>query len=57
MEDRFLLERNIRQKCWKIYDMKNHKQIEEPTLLVSIGDSLMQRLLAGYLVAQGAIDL
>jgi hypothetical protein len=54
---RFLLEHNERQKCWKIYDMRKHRQIEEPPMLMSIGDSMMDDLLAGYLIAQGAIEV
>lgn len=53
---RFYLERNERQKCYRVYDMQNHSQIEEPRCIMSIGDSLMDKLLTGYLIAQGAIQ-
>lgn len=53
----FFLEHNERQKCWKIFDMRNHQETGEPVCLMSISDSLMDRFLAGLLLQSGAIDL
>ena len=54
---KFYIEHNPRQKCWRIYDMRKHKQIEEPPCLMSIGDSMMERYLTALLISNGAIEL
>lgn len=54
---RFFVERNERTKSWYIYDTKSQRPAEEPTRIMIIADSMMDRLIAGYLIAQGAIEL
>jgi hypothetical protein len=55
---KYLLEYTKRRKSWDIYDMEsNPHEIEEPIRLMSISETLMDKLIEGYLVAQGAITV
>jgi len=52
----FCLEHIPRMKCWKIYDMRKHHQIEEPPCIITIGDSHMERIIMAYCLMQGALE-
>ena len=52
----FYLEHTPKQRCWKVYDMRKHRQIENPPFIIYISDSQMDRLLMAYCIDQGAIE-
>lgn len=50
---RFHLEHNLKERCWKIYDLQNAKQIEEPPLMWTIAETRFDEMLLGLLIMHG----
>ena len=52
----FTIERDVKRKCWYIYDHREQKPMKNPPVVVTLADSVVENMLGAYCFTQGAVD-